>query len=91
MKRILFRCVMILCLTLTAGLSRAEVIACVCVGAPQIDGCGNGGATGRKGQSVIVTYSTLGNYLKDPEAYKLFIESGKAFDKNITGWSCKRY
>lgn len=90
MKKFFYSCVIMLCLVLTASLSRADVIACVCIGAPGMDGCGNGGAVGKKGQSVFVTGS-LSDYLKDPDIYKLFFETGQAFDKKITGWACKRY
>lgn len=47
--------------------------------------------SGRKGHSVIAAISMPSDYLKDAEAYKLFIECGKAFDKNISGWACKCY
>lgn len=91
MKKAVFSCVVILCLALTAGLSWAETISCVCVGAPNMDGCGNGGPSGAKGKTVFVTVSELNNYLKDPDAYKIYLEKGEAYDKKVTGWACKRY
>lgn len=84
-------CLVGLLLGLSAGQAGADVISCVCIGAPGLNGCGNGGATGTKGQSTFVSIVNLSNYLKDKTAYQTFIDKGEAFDRTITGWMCKRY